>query len=305
MSSSPRHNIASMTGFARSQGAFGRLSWTWEIKSVNAKGLDLRARLPSGFDALDGPVRAGVSRRFKRGNITVSLNYKRATANGEAASLKVNRELLDEILSIAEELAGSERIERPRLDALLAVRGVVELAEEAEEGEEERAAREAAMADTLAEALTALAENRAREGGVLAEALSRHVDQIETLTGEADGLAAMAPDAIKARLREQIAELLDATPALSEDRLAAEAALLSTKADIREELDRLHAHVDAARALLSAGGPVGRKLEFLCQEFNREANTLCSKSFDVELTRIGLDLKVAIDQLREQVQNIE
>ena len=290
MRSSPKLNIASMTGFARSQGAFGRLSWTWEIKSVNAKGLDLRVRLPSGFDALDGPLRSGVNERFKRGNITASLSYKRGTANGEAAVLKVNRALLDE---------------RPRLDTLLAVRGVVELAEEDEESEEERRAREAAMAESLAEALSALAENRAREGGTLADALTQHVDRIEALIGEAGRLAATAPEAIQARLREQVAALLETASALSEDRLAAEVALLATKADIREELDRLRAHVDGARTLLEAGGPIGRKFEFLCQEFNREANTLCSKSTDVELTRTGLDLKVAIDQLREQVQNIE
>ncbi len=305
MRSSPKLNIASMTGFARSQGAFGRLSWTWEIKSVNAKGLDLRVRLPSGFDALDGPLRSGVNERFKRGNITASLTYKRGTANGEAAVLKVNRALLDELLAIAEELTGSERIERPRLDTLLAVRGVVELAEEDEESEEERRAREAAMAESLAEALSALAENRAREGGTLADALTQHVDRIEALIGEAGRLAATAPEAIQARLREQVAALLETASALSEDRLAAEVALLATKADIREELDRLRAHVDGARTLLEAGGPIGRKFEFLCQEFNREANTLCSKSTDVELTRTGLDLKVAIDQLREQVQNIE
>ena len=224
-----------------------------------------------------------------------------------APGLRVNRDLLDQVIALAGELEtslGSGRVAPPRLDGLLAIRGVLETANE-DEPAEETAAREAAMQGDLEAALDDLVAARRGEGTHLKAAVEAHLTTVETLTAAAAACAATQPDALRERLKTQVEALLDSVPALSEDRLAQEAALLIARGDVREELDRLGAHVAAARALLAEGGTVGRRLDFLCQEFNREANTLCSKSSDVGLTRIGLDLKSAIEQLREQVQNIE
>jgi uncharacterized protein (TIGR00255 family) len=292
-----------MTGFTRASGRHGATGWTWEIRSVNGKGLDLRVRLPSGQEALEAIVRELTSKCIKRGSIAVSLALERAA--GEAA-LRVNREFLDRLLELSAELGGDARLtgEPPSLDALLAVRGVIEAAE-ADEDEAETAARQKAMAETLQGALEALVGVRATEGARLAAILGERLDEMTALCGQAESAAATRSDAIRERLKAQLDELLDMSPALSEERLAQEAALLAVKADIREELDRLGAHLSAARDLLAEGGAIGRKLDFLCQEFNRETNTLCSKSSDIELTRIGLALKAAIDQFREQALNIE
>ncbi len=293
--------IASMTGFARAEGAEGAYEWAWEVKSVNSRGLDTRFRLPPGHDALDAVIRESVGRRFKRGAVSVSLALTRAEA---ATALRINRDLLDEITALHKDLAGLVDATPPRLEGLLAVRGVIETIED-EEADEARSRRIEAMTGSLEEALAALADMRAAEGARLADVLTGHLDEIARLAGEADASAALQPEARKARLREQVAALLEAEPALPEDRLAQEAAIIAAKSDVREELDRLEAHIAATRELISGDGAVGRKLDFLCQELNREANTLCSKSSDVELTRIGLGLKAAIEQLREQVQNIE
>ncbi|HUL09424.1 MAG TPA: YicC/YloC family endoribonuclease [Candidatus Acidoferrum sp.] len=297
--------IASMTGFARAEGADAAdlhpgLHWAWEVKSVNGRNLDVRCRLPPGFEALESPARAALAERFKRGNFALTLTLARG---GEPPRARINRELLDQLIALAGDLGG--RTERPRLDSLLGVRGVVEVVEEAEPTEEQRAVRLTRMNETLARALAALDAMRHEEGARLAALVGQHLDAIEALRQRAAATAAAQPAALKARLKAQLDALLEASPALPEERLAQEAALLVTKADVREELDRLAAHVAAARKLLAEGGAVGRKFDFLCQEFNREANTLCSKSADVELTAIGLELKAAIDQLREQVQNIE
>jgi uncharacterized protein (TIGR00255 family) len=289
-----------MTGFARSDGALGAHSWTFEIKSVNGRNLDVRSRLPSGFDQLDQQIRAAVAARLKRGSVSVSLAVLRQNA---ATQYRVNRDLLDRLVALSHEIAGAG-VEPARVDGLLAVRGVVEAVEEPE-SEEERAEVEVAMLATLDQALGRLADARLAEGARLITVLSNHLAEIERLVRAAGDTAAAQPAALRERLRTQLAALLEAVPALPEERLAHEAALIVSKADVREELDRLAAHVAAARDLLARGGAVGRQLDFLCQEFNREANTLCSKSADVELTRIGLALKAAIEQLREQVQNIE
>lgn len=291
-----------MTGFARAESRDDSLHWIWELKSVNGRTLDLRCRLPSGMDGLEPIARAAVAEKLRRGNVTVSLTLMRGA---KPPKVRVNREVLSELLSVARDLAGQVDAAPPRLDGLLALRGVVDVIEEEEEDEAARQARQSRIAATLSEALDALRQMRAAEGARLAAMVAAHLDEIESLRQAAAATAATQPAALKERLRTQIAALLDSAPALPEERLAQEAALLIAKGDVREELDRLAAHVAAARELMAETGAIGRKLDFLCQEFNREANTLCSKSTDVELTRIGLGLKAAIEQLREQVQNIE
>jgi len=290
-----------MTGFARTEGHDGPLSWAWELKSVNSKSLDLRFRLPPGFDALELPLRALVTQRLKRGSISVNLSVARAAGAG---NIRVNREALAVVVRLANEIAAEVEAAPPRVDGLLALRGVLESGDEAlDEGARERQMKQ--LNDGFALALEGLASMRVSEGARLDAVLSERLNEIAALVKDAEGAAATQPAAIKARLKELIAALTEAVPALPEERLAHEAALVVAKADIREELDRLQAHVIAARMLLAEGGPIGRRFDFLCQEFNREANTLCSKSADLELTRIGLALKAAIEQLREQVQNIE
>ncbi len=291
-----------MTGFARAEGRDDSLHWIWELKSVNGRTLDLRCRLPSGMDGLEPIARAAVAEKLKRGNVSISLTLMRGS---KPPKVRINREVLHELLAVVRELEGKVEAAPPRLDGLLAVRGVVDVMEEEEEDEAVRQARQARIAATLADALDALRRMRAAEGARLATMVATHLAEIEKLRDAAATTAAAQPAALRERLKAQLAVLLDSAPALPEERLAQEAALLIAKGDVREELDRLAAHVAAARELMAEDGAIGRKLDFLCQEFNREANTLCSKSTDVELTRIGLALKAAIEQLREQIQNIE
>lgn len=293
--------IASMTGFARTEGHADGFSWVWEIKSVNSKALDLRFRLGPGFEALEVPVRTLLTERVQRGALTVNLT---ATRTAASAGVRVNRAVLAEVAALAAELVEEHGAAPPRADGLLALRGVLESGE-AEDTEAVREQRQAALLASARQAVERLVAARREEGARLESVIGARLGEIDGLTAEADATAAMQPDAIKTRLRGQLALLLEATPALSEERLVQEVALLAAKADTREELDRLKAHGAAARDLLKAGGAVGRRFDFLCQEFNREANTLCSKSADLALTRIGLGLKAAIEQLREQVQNIE
>jgi uncharacterized protein (TIGR00255 family) len=294
-------NVASMTGFARSEGHADGLGWVWEIKSVNSKSLDLRCRLPAGYDALEPALRTMLAERLKRGAVSVSFTTTKALT---AAPLRVNRAALAEIMALAKELASETGAAPPRIDGLLALKGVLESGEETvDETANDR--RRMAMQRDFGVALDALAAMRLAEGKRLVPVLEARLAEIAALAATAERTSAAQPAAAKARLKEQIMALLEAVPTIPEERLAQEAALIVARGDIREELDRLVAHVDAARALLSEGGAIGRRLDFLCQELNREANTLASKSPDLELTRLALDLKAAIEQLREQVQNIE
>lgn len=293
--------VSSMTGFARTAGAIGAYSWAWEVKSVNSRGLDLRSRLQGGLDGLEATVRAAAARRFHRGHLSMNLTLNRSGAEPTA---RINAEVLETMLSVANDLAARTNAQPATVDGLLSLRGVVETVEP-EESEADRKALEAGVLDSLERALDLLVEDREAEGRRLGEIVGGQVDSIAALTAEAEELAALQPAALKARLQQQVADILDGAAGLSEERLLQEAALLATKADVREELDRLNAHVGAARELFSDDGAIGRRLDFLAQEFNREANTLCSKSQDAALTKIGIELKTVIDQFREQAQNIE
>ena len=293
--------IVSMTGFAEAHGSLDGAHWRWEAKSVNGRGLDVRLRTPQGFDGLEAAARTLAAERFKRGSLQAALTFDA----GEAAKgLKVDPVALASAVRIAREIAAETGLAPARVDGLLALKGVIVQEEGLALDERARARRDAAILETLANAFDALAKARATEGHKLATVLTGQMDEIARLTGEAAALAAAQPGALRDKLAAQIKDLL-AGGTLSDDRLAQEVALLAVKADIREELDRLHAHVQEARRLLASGDAVGRKLDFLAQEFNREANTLCSKSSDIALTRTGLALKAAIDQFREQAQNVE
>ena len=293
--------IVSMTGFAEAHGSRDGARWRWEVKSVNGKGLDLRLRTPPGFDTIEPPSRVLAAERFKRGSIQAALTFD----SGDAArGLKIDPAALAAAVRIAREVAAETGLAPARIDGLMALKGVIVQEEVLPVEAPERGMRDAAILETLATALDALARARGNEGHKLLVVLAGQMDEIERLTREAAGLAAVQPAALRDKLAAQIAELLSAGT-VSDERLAQEVALLAVKADIREELDRLQAHVQEARRLLAAGEAVGRKLDFLSQEFNREANTLCSKSSDIALTRLGLALKATIDQFREQAQNVE
>jgi uncharacterized protein (TIGR00255 family) len=294
-------SLASMTGYARAQGAIAGVSFLVEVKSVNARGLDIRMRLTPGYDFLEVELRRRIGRVVTRGALSYTLFIER---EGEGGRVVVNEQALGAVLAALQRLRGTIDSDPPRLDGILNLKGVLEqhetpLAPETEE------ALEASILAATDRALADLVAARKEEGALLREVLRQRVDEIAALTKAAELHPGRGRDAILERLRRQIADLDAAGIGLPEERLAQEAMLLATKADIREEIDRLTAHIASARQLIAAGGPVGRKLDFLAQEFNREANTLCAKSNAVELTGIGLDLKAVIDQLREQVQNIE
>jgi uncharacterized protein (TIGR00255 family) len=294
--------FASMTGFAESAGSHDGLRWRWETKSVNSRSLDMRLRTPPGYDGLEQPARRLAGERFQRGALQISLTVEPPEG---ATGLKVDAVALASAVRIAREIAAETGLAPARVDGLLALKGVI-VADDASDVADPviRAGRDAAILESLAMVFDKLVKERCSEGAKLANLLSAQIGEIDRLVGEAARLAAAQPQALRDRLNAQLKELLDSV-AVSEDRLAQEVALLAVKADIREELDRLTAHVQDARALIAQGKGVGRKLDFLAQEFNREANTLCSKSSDIALTRIGLALKAVIDQFREQAQNVE
>lgn len=293
--------LSSMTGFARTHGLCGTYAWAWEVKSVNAKGLDLKLRLPPGWDAVEAPVRARTAELLARGTVFANLTV---TREGAPPIVRVNEPVLAAVLATLKDLSAKIDASPPRLDGILALKGVIEVAE-AEETEAERRAAEAAAVAGFGEALEQLQKMRRHEGEALHRVLAARLDEIAALTARAEAAPGRKPEAIKARLAEQIAALLETSDRFDADRLHQEAILIAAKADIREELDRLAAHVAQARKLLADGGPVGRKLDFLAQEFNRESNTLTAKAGDVELTNIGLELKAVVEQFREQVQNLE
>jgi uncharacterized protein (TIGR00255 family) len=288
-----------MTGFARADGEGLGISWVWEVKSVNGKTLDLRLRLAPGFDALEPQLRAMVTQRFRRGNFSANLTVTRTAP----ATVRINREALTQLLGLMNQLAGEVEAAPPRLDGLLALRGVVETVEDDEDAVIEE--RRLAVLGSWATALDRLAIARAEEGARLAVLLQSQLGEMAALVAAAGQCAAAQPAAIRERLLKMLASLTDLVSGISEERVAQEMALLVARSDVREELERLRAHLDQAGDLLQQREAVGRRLDFLCQELNREANTLCSKSADLDLTRIGLSLKGGVEQFREQVQNIE
>jgi uncharacterized protein (TIGR00255 family) len=293
--------LASMTGFASNAGSKDNLSWVWELKSVNGKALDVRLRMPQGYDHLELQCRNAIMQHFKRGNIQAGLSV----SNGKAhEKLSINTEVMAQYLTLLQELHQKMGGEAPRADNLLGMRGVLEVVPVAMT-EDEQQARDAAILNSLDDAVAALDAARLEEGARLRGTLERQVKDISRLTEAAKANPARSSEAIKARLKEQVSRILETSGGFDPDRLHQEAVMIATRADIQEEIDRLQAHVAAAHELLVSKEPVGRKLDFLAQEFNREANTLCSKAGDKTMSAIGLELKTVIDQLREQVQNIE
>ncbi|NMA97691.1 MAG: YicC family protein [Phyllobacteriaceae bacterium] len=288
-----------MTGYARAERQLGARRIRLELKSVNGRGLDMRLRLPPGMDALDIPLRQLLSKHLARGSINLVVT---ADTSASGSAVRVNQDALEAVLAVMADLRQRIDATPPSLDGILALPGVMDV--DAGAGDIDEDELSAAVLAAASEAVSSLRSARSQEGAQIAAVLLSQLDQVVSLVDAATALPSRSRDAFEARLAEQLAALkADAT--LSPERLSQEALLLATKADIQEELDRLRAHIVAARKLINDGGPVGRRLDFLAQEFNREANTLCSKSNTVELTAIGLDLKAVIDQLREQIQNIE
>ena len=295
--------MASMTGFARVQAECGANALTWELRSVNGRGLDVKLRLPQGLEALELKLRDLAAQQLRRGNVSGGVTLKREAV---ASTLQPDMEILEKLKNLAIDLSDSiPGALPPRAELLLGLPGVLRASNALEETEAQRAALMQAVQDSFVQALADLVQARQAEGQKLAGIIGQSLGEIESLHKQALAEAARQPHLHRARLTAQLAELLGNNAGVSEERLAQEVAFLATKSDVREELDRLSAHIEAARALVAEGASIGRKLDFLMQEFNREANTLCSKSATPELTNLGLALKVAIEQLREQVQNVE
>jgi uncharacterized protein (TIGR00255 family) len=293
--------LSSMTGFARSHGASGPYTFEWELKSVNAKGFDLRMRMPPGWDELEAFAKKRAGEVLSRGTIYANLNVKRANT---ASTIRINEDVLNSIVRVAGVLAGKIDAVAPSIDGLLGIKGVIEVVEPESDEAEDKAAKAAATA-AFEQALADLVAMRQREGVTLGQILSQRMEEIERLAEKAEAAPGRKPEAIKARLAEQVAALLESSDRFDADRLNQEAILIAAKADIREELDRIASHISQTREMIGKGGPVGRRLDFLAQEFNREVNTCCSKSNDLELTNTGLEMKNVVEQFREQVQNLE
>jgi uncharacterized protein (TIGR00255 family) len=291
-----------MTGFADARGLHGTLRWRWETKSVNGRGLDLRFRAPLGYEGLESGARTLASERFKRGSLQIVLT---AAADDAGRGFRVDPVALAEAVRLAKRVADETGLEPARVDGILALKGVVAQEENAALNDEARMARDAAMLESLAGAYDLLNRARSNEGAKLEAIILRQIGEIERLTIEARALALQQPFILRERMMAQLKELIAPGSTVPEERVAQEIAILASRADLSEELDRLAAHCQEARALIAAREPAGRKLDFLAQEFNREANTLCAKSSDIQLTHVGLALKAVIDQLREQVQNVE
>jgi uncharacterized protein (TIGR00255 family) len=290
-----------MTGFARADGSSDVARWYWEIRSVNGRGLDARIRVPAGLEAIEIRAREAVSRHFTRGNISATLAYRREAGEGQ---LRLNEVALAQVIAAARDVVGRVETASISADGLLALKGVLETVEP-DEGPAEREATANAIVATLEVALAGVVRARRDEGARLTVVVGAHIDEIERLVEEVRRSAARGPEVARSRMEEQIKRLLDGMPGLDPQRLHQEAVVLATRSDIEEEIKRLDAHVAAARDLMTLSDAAGRRLDFLAQEFNREANTICSKAFDGEITRLGLALKVVIDQFREQIQNIE
>ncbi len=293
--------LQSMTGFARETGSHGPWRFAWEIRSVNGRGLEIKFKLPAGFEALAEPLRRAVATRLQRGSVFASLTAAREMQEGGSP---INEVLLDALVAAATRAAHRHGLAPPEIAPLLALRGVAG-ADETGESEAERDASASAFTAAFDGALDAVARARTDEGARLESVLSAHLATIERLTDAADACPARQPAAVRERLAKQVRELLEVSGSFDPDRLHQEAVLIASRADVREEIDRLRAHVAAARELLAKGGVVGRRLDFLAQEFSREANTLTAKANDVALSRLGLELKSVVEQWREQVQNVE
>lgn len=292
-----------MTGFARAEGEHAGQRWVWEARSVNGRNLDLKLRLPQGFDALEPPARAAANAKFKRGSLQVSLTLAR-DPSAAAAPLKIDLALVDRLIDAGDQLVRDGKVEKARWDGLLSVRGVLLSEDAAEVSEEERAAFEAALIQGFNEALNGLAQARQAEGRTLAAVFTDAADKLDILIAAARTTASAAPQAALDRIKQRL-EALAPDIKLDPARVAQEAAMAAMRADVAEELERLTAHAAELRALITKPEPAGRRLDFLSQELTREANTLCSKSSDLELTRIGLDLKTVVDQIKEQAANVE
>jgi uncharacterized protein (TIGR00255 family) len=290
-----------MTGFARSHGTSGPYAFEWELKSVNAKGFDLRMRLPAGWDDIEAATRKRATELLSRGTVYANLSVKRT---GAASVVRINDEVLSSILKVAAEISARTDAVAPSVDGLLAIKGVIEVVEPESDETELQAAR-AAVTAAFEQALQSLIDMRKREGTSLGQILAQRMDEIERLAKRAEAAPGRKPEAIRARIAEQVVLLLDTSDRFDSDRLNQEAIMIAAKADIREELDRIASHIAQTRELLGKGGAVGRRLDFLAQEFNREVNTTCSKSNDIELTNTGLEMKNVVEQFREQVQNLE
>jgi uncharacterized protein (TIGR00255 family) len=293
--------LASMTGFSRGHGVSGSYAWAWELKSVNAKGLEVRLRLPPGWDAVEAPVRAKASEVLARGSVFATLAVSR---EGAVPVVRVNEPVLQAVLSTLGQLRERVEASPPALDGILALKGVIEVSDP-DEVEEEKGVAETAIIAGFADAVAGLADMRRHEGAALGRVLGARLEEIAALAARAEAAPGRRPEAVRERLAAQVATLLESSDRFDADRLHQEAILIASKADVREELDRLASHVQQGRRLLSQGGAIGRRLDFLAQELNRETNTLCAKSNDVELTNIGLELKSVVEQFREQVQNLE
>jgi len=294
--------LISMTGFADARGVHGNLRWRWETKSVNGRGLDLRFRAPLGYEGLESGARTLATERFKRGSFQIVLT---AATDDAGRGFRVDPVALAEAVRLAKRVADETGLKPARIDGLLALKGVVVQEENVALDDEARMARDAAMLESLAGAYDHLGRARANEGTKLEAVMLKQIGEIERLTREARALAAQQPFILRERMMAQLKELISPGTNVPEERVAQEIAMLASRADLSEELDRLTAHCQEARALIAAREPTGRKLDFLSQEFNREANTLCAKSSDIQLTHVGLALKAVIDQFREQVQNVE
>lgn len=293
--------LKSMTGFARGEGRLGLHSWQWEVRTVNGRGLDVRLRMPPGYEAMEQAVREACKKRLSRGNCSLTLGVQ--CDSGETGA-QLNEEMFKQVVRAARRAGELTDAAAPTLDGLLSLRGVIETGEP-EEDDSAQKARQAAILSDLEDVIGNVIAARKTEGAHIASSLSAHLEEIENLVGTIERAPSRTPEAIAKRLRERLEVLLGEAPQLDEQRLHQEAVLLAVKADVMEEIDRLKAHLEAARELLKSDKPAGRRLDFLTQEFNREANTICSKSNDIDVTQAGLALKVAIDRMREQVQNIE
>ena len=301
--SAPSPLLASMTGFARHRGEGHGIAWVWEVKSVNGRGLDIRFRLPNGLDAIEPALRDAAQKLIRRGNISATLSVRRDEAGARPT---LDAAALEAALALIEQVRGRiPDAPAPSAESVLALPGVLRAPTAEEEDEAVEEARRSAIATSFRAAIQALAEARREEGARIGAVLAAKLDEIEALVITAEADAATQPAALRDKLTTSLRGLLDQVPQLPEERLAQEVALLAARADVREEIDRLHAHLAQARALLAEGALVGRRLDFLTQEFNREANTLCSKAAAPSLTATGLALKAAIEQFREQVQNLE